>query len=94
MIRAIKKNFRHLATSNQEINLKEEKELVIVPLSRFLNIWTILLTTSVSYYMFIVPFDISFGGDNALTLHWAFLDGLTLVLFFFDILVHANTAIR
>jgi hypothetical protein len=71
------------------INLRNS--VMIMPQSTFYKIWTILMIITLTYNLLYIPYSISFGYE-ALTGDLFGVDVLSLVIYFLDIIVQANTA--
>ena len=86
---------KSVSAINKEVDLRSSKGLIIIPHSKFLIGWTLILGIAVAYNLVMVPFDIAFGSQfEECSYDSDYADLAFIIIYFFDIIVHANTAIK
>ena len=86
---------RKYSQENMETFIPDSHDFLILPRSRFDNIWILILNSITFYNLLVIPFGIAFGiefkdCDADVTV----METLHYITYFIDIFIHAQTAIK
>jgi len=87
------KSFKDHACVGKNVDFRDH--FIILPNSKFYQIWIVVLQLAAFTNFFMVPYEISFfSGKEEVTALWWLIDVLVVIIYLIDIFVHMNTSIQ
>jgi len=86
-------SFKDHACVGKNVDFRDH--FIILPNSKFYQIWMVILQLAAFTNFFMVPYEISFfNGKDEVTAVWWLVDILVVIIYCIDIFVHMNTSIQ